>query len=106
MINLGSINITDMTGCEGKYKGCDVLAENILEVAKSISQNCATLYFDEKAYYKCEAQYAEPVWYAHTHTHIHTYTHRARLVSPPHTHPTPTPTTLKVILGDSRYWVG
>ena len=74
-----------MTGCEGKYKGCDVLAENILEVAKSISQNCATLYFDEKAYYKCEAQYAEPVWYAHAHTHTHTHTEPV-WSAPPHPH--------------------
>jgi hypothetical protein len=101
MINLGSINITDMTGCEGKYKGCDVLAENILEVAKSISQNCATLYFDEKAYYKCEAQYAEPVWYAHTHTYTRTHTHTPSPFGQPP--PTPTPTSQYF---DSRYWVG
>ncbi len=48
------LNVTDMSVCEGKYKGCDALAENILAVAASISENCAALYFNEKQYYKCE----------------------------------------------------
>ena len=56
-----AVNVTDMSVCEGKYKGCDALAENIIEVAKSINENCATLYFNEKEYYKCEAEIAEPV---------------------------------------------
>ena len=56
-----AINVTDMSECGGKYKKCDALAENILEVAKAINANCATLYFNEKAYYKCEAELAEPV---------------------------------------------
>ena len=56
-----AVNVTDMTTCEGKYLGCDALAENIIEVAKSINQNCASLYFDEKAYYKCEAELAAPM---------------------------------------------
>lgn len=56
-----AVNVTDMSVCEGKYKGCDSLAENILEVAKSINDKCAVLYFNEKEYYKCEADIAEPV---------------------------------------------
>ena len=61
MMLADAVNVTDMSVCEGKFKGCDALAENILEVAKSISTNCATLYFNEKEYYKCEAELAEPV---------------------------------------------
>jgi len=61
MMLADAINVTDMSECGGKYKKCDALAENILEVAKSINSNCATLYFNEKEYYKCEAELAEPV---------------------------------------------
>ena len=54
MMLAAKVNVTDMSVCEGKYKGCDALAENILAVAASISENCAALYFNEKQYYKCE----------------------------------------------------
>jgi len=60
-IMLADVNVTDMSNCTGVYKGCDALAENILEVAKSISENCAILYFNAKEYYKCESEIAEPV---------------------------------------------
>jgi hypothetical protein len=61
MLAAANSSMADMTPCMGQYKKCEPLAENILEVAKAINQECATLYFEEKAYYKCEADLAEPL---------------------------------------------
>eukprot|EP00282_Hemiselmis_andersenii_P041458 CAMPEP_0172060872 /NCGR_PEP_ID=MMETSP1043-20130122/8186_1 /TAXON_ID=464988 /ORGANISM="Hemiselmis andersenii, Strain CCMP441" /LENGTH=237 /DNA_ID=CAMNT_0012720647 /DNA_START=13 /DNA_END=722 /DNA_ORIENTATION=- len=54
-------NVTDMSTCHGKSKGCEPLAKNILAVAAEIEKECADKYFDTPAFEQCEADIAKPL---------------------------------------------